>query len=77
MNKNVRVCASGQGRIQRGGGGLGDLSLLNFLEVKIIKNVKNIRKLMGKKNPISVEIFPRDPNGDAYFSFKFEGGSGR
>ena len=38
-----------------------------FLEVKIIKNVKKILKL-GKKL-ITVEIFPRDPNGDAYFSF--------
>ena len=32
-----------------------------------IKNVKRILKL--GKNPITAEIFPRDPNGDAYFSF--------
>ena len=41
-------------------GGFGDLSPLSVLEVKIIKNVNG-------KNPISVEIFPRDMNGDAYF----------
>ena len=37
-------------------GGFGDLSPLNFLEVKIIK----------WEQKISVEIFSRDPNGDSY-----------
>ena len=49
--------------IRRGSrGGFGDLSPLNFLEVKIIK------MLSYGKNPINVEIFPRDPNGLFFFS---------